>query len=125
MRLLLILTLLFSSVATFAADKITEIFTLDHQMSEMCEKRIKENLRFEKGIDKIDVSLKNNTISITYNPEKTDTDKIIGGFKKIGFTAFPVEDKTSEGECRKEKGCPGCPNGGASCHKEASPANCH
>lgn len=88
MRLFLFIALAVCTLMAFGAEKTTEVFTLDHQMSQNCEKRIKENLRFEKGISKIDVSLKQNTITITYNPAKTDTAKIIEAFKKIGFNAF-------------------------------------
>lgn len=88
MKFILVITLLFSSMLAFGADKATEVFTLDHQMSSHCEKKIKENLRYEKGISKIEVSLKKNTITITYDPKKTDTEKIIRAFKKIGFKAF-------------------------------------
>lgn len=102
MRLLLIIAFIMASALAFAADKTTEVFTLDHQMSEMCQKRIKENLRFEKGIEKIDVSLKDNTITVTYNPSKTNTEKIIEGFRKIGFTAFPVT------ECEDTKEAQSC-----------------
>ena len=87
MRILLIFTLLLSSLVAFAADKKTEIFTLDHKMSTHCEKKIKENLRFEKGISKIDVSLKENTITITFDPSKTNSEKLIQAFNKIGFNA--------------------------------------
>ena len=88
MRIALLITLLLSSIVAFAGEKVTEVFTLDHQMSQHCEKKIKENLRFEKGVSKIDVSLKENTISITYDKDKTDPSKLIEGFKKIGFKAF-------------------------------------
>lgn len=109
MRILLTLAILLITATAFAkSEKATEVFTLDHQMSEMCEKKIKENLRYEKGISKIDVSLKQNTITITYDPKKTDTAKIIEGFRKIGFTAFPVE-ATREGPCTVSQVCPhGC-----------------
>lgn len=107
MRLLLIFAFIISSLLAFAADKTTEVFTLDHQMSSMCEKRIKENLRFEKGIDKIDVSIKENTITITYNPAKTDTEKIIEGFRKIGFNAFQVTDSLRE-EAGVQDPAPSC-----------------
>lgn len=102
-KILFMMILMCCSVAVFAASKTTEVFTLDHQMSQHCEKKIKENLRFEKGISKIEVSLDENTITITFNPEKTDTDKIIEGFKKIGFTAFPVNEVSEESE--KAVGC--------------------
>ena len=96
MRVLLIFTLLLSSLVAFAADKKTEIFTLDHQMSQMCQKKINENLRFEKGISKIDISLKANTITITFDKEKTDTEKILQAFKKIGFNAFLIQPKENQ-----------------------------
>lgn len=89
MRIALFFTLLLATVMAYAADKTTEVFTLDHQMSAHCEKKIKENLRYEKGVSKIDVDLKANTIAVTFDPQKTDTEKIIEGFRKIGFTAFP------------------------------------
>lgn len=108
MRLFIVITLLFASIGAFAADKTTEIFTLDHQMSTHCEKKIKENLRFEKGISKIDVSLKENTITVTYDPQKTDTEKIIEGFKKIGFNASVFDGNKSNGE--STQGC--CCGGG-------------
>lgn len=98
MKLLVIITLMISSVMAFAGNKVTDIFTLDHQMSEMCEKKIKSNLRFEKGISKIDVSLKENIITITFDEDKTNPEKIIEGFKKIGFTAFLVNPEKDQQE---------------------------
>lgn len=110
MRILLILAFVLSAVTAFAkGEQTTEVFTLDHQMSAMCAKRINENLRFEKGISKIDVSVKENTITIKYDPQKTNTEKIIEGFKKIGFTAFPVEPEGAKEECTGSTACPhGC-----------------
>ena len=123
MRILLIIGMfLVTSLTAMAAEKKTEVFTLDHQMSSMCEKRIKDNLRFEKGIEKIDVSLKSNTITITYNPSKTDTAAIIEGFKKIGFTAFVVNPECSEATavpaCCNETPQPAC------CNETPQPACC-
>lgn len=93
MRILLTFTLLLASIVAFAAQKETEVFTLDHQMSQMCEKKIMSNLRFEKGVKDIKVSLKENTITVTFDSDKTDTEKIIQGFKKIGFNAFLVDEE--------------------------------
>lgn len=104
-KLFLTLTLLMTSFLAYCAEKATDVFTLDHQMSQMCEKKIKENLRFEKGVEKIDVSLKENTITITYNPQKTDTDKLIKAFKKIGFNAFVVGEETIEIKTEKNGTC--------------------
>ena len=93
-KLFFLMAMLLSFTIAIAADnKATEVFTLDHQMSEHCEKKIKENLRFEKGVSDIAVSLKENTITIKYNPKKTDTEKLIKAFKKIGFNASVTDPK--------------------------------
>lgn len=105
MRITFVLMLFLTSLMAFAADKTTEVFTLDHQMSTHCEKKIKENLRFEKGISDIKVSLKENTITITYDKGKTDTQKIIAAFKKIGFTAFVYQPDTERADGQATEHC--------------------
>ena len=97
-KLFVMLAMVMAFLTASAADKATEIFTLDHQMSTHCEKKIKENLRFEKGVSNIEVSLKENTIEITYNPSKTDTDKLLKAFKKIGFNAEVVGNANPESQ---------------------------
>lgn len=115
-KILVIFAMLFVALTASAADKATDVFTLDHQMSQMCEKRIKENLRFEKGISKIDVSLKENTITITYDTKKTDTEKIIQAFKKIGFNAMLCEETpTVAPEVCPEVAPEVCPEGHSCC----------
>ncbi|MCH5228142.1 MAG: heavy-metal-associated domain-containing protein [Muribaculaceae bacterium] len=101
MRKFLTIAFLVSSLAVWAGEKVTDVFTLDHQMSQMCEKKIKSNLRFEKGISKIETSLKDNTITITFDKEKTNPEMILQGFKKIGFNAFlvnPVDNNKEKSE---------------------------
>ena len=99
MKFLISIALLMSSFMVFAGGKTTEVFTLDHQMAPTCQKKITANLRFEKGIVKIETSLKENTITITYDNEKTNTEQIIKAFKKIKFNAFVVKP---ESESRAE-----------------------
>lgn len=121
------------TLVMFAGDKTKTVFTLDHQMSEHCEKKIKSNLRYEKGVSDIDVSLKQNTITITYDKDKTNPEKLLAGFKKIGFNAEVVNPGASaakaktagsccgkqEGQCcgKKDGQCCG-KNGGKGCAKK-------
>ena len=56
-----------------------------------CEKKIKENIRFEKGIKSITTNLKDKTVSIEYDAEKTNVQDIIKGFKKIKYEATEVK----------------------------------
>lgn len=87
MKQLIAFCLLMVAIVAVAADKSTAVFTLDHQMHQGCKVKITTNLRYEKGVQKIDVSLSDNTITIVYNSDKTDPAKIVAAFKKIGFNA--------------------------------------
>ena len=97
-KIILLITMMVAAFSAYAAEKATTVFTLDHQMSTHCEKKIIDNLRFEKGVSDIKVSLKDNTITITYNPSKTNPETLIGAFKKIGFTAFVVNPECPEAQ---------------------------
>jgi copper chaperone CopZ len=62
-----------------------------------CEKKIKENIRFEKGIKSITTNLKEKTVTIEYDAEKTNVQDIIKGFKKIKYEASEVKkDKVKQ-----------------------------
>ena len=56
-----------------------------------CEKKIKENIRFEKGIKSITTNLKEKTVTVEYDAEKTNVQDIIKGFKKIKYEASEVK----------------------------------
>ena len=124
-KILTVLVMFMLAIMAFASDKTTTVFTLDHQMSTSCETKIKNNLRYEKGVSAIDVSLKDNTIKVTYAPEKTDAEKLLKAFKKIGFNAMVVNGETPVapakghcGGCGSQKGEHKCShgNGGGCCH---------
>lgn len=98
-------------VALFASAAFAEtkqaVYTVNPQMScQNCENKIKSNLRFEKGVKKIETSLKDQTVTVTYDDTKTDSEKIIAGFKKVGYTAVASDGKstTQKNCCKKAKG---------------------
>lgn len=50
----------------------TVVFTTTPQMHcAACENKIKNNLRFEKGIKNIETSVPNQTVTVKYNVDKT------------------------------------------------------
>ena len=65
--------------------------TLPEMHCANCEKKIKENIRFEKGIKSIKTDLKTKTVTIEYDADKTNVQDIIKGFKKIKYEAFEVK----------------------------------
>lgn len=83
------------------------VYTVNPQMScQNCENKIKSNLRFEKGIKKIETSLTDQTVTVTYDDTKTDSEKIIAGFKKVGYTAVAAEGKAkTKKDCCKTSKC--------------------
>ena len=55
-----------------------------------CEKKIKDNIRFEKGVKDIRTNLDDKTVTIEYDADKTNVENIIEGFKKINYEAAEV-----------------------------------
>ena len=60
---------------------------------ENCENKIKKNLRFEKGVVKIETSVPNQTVAVTYDANKTDVKKLQAAMKQIGYDTKVVSDK--------------------------------
>jgi len=65
--------------------------TLPEMHCANCEKKIKENIRFEKGVKSIKTDLKTKTVTVEYDAEKTNVQNIIKGFKKIKYEASEVK----------------------------------
>ncbi len=87
----MILTFVLVSIMGMAKDIKTVVVTTSPQMHcENCEKKIKNNLRFEKGIKKIETNVEKQTVTINYDADKTSEEKVLKGFEKFGYTAKPV-----------------------------------
>lgn len=99
------LAAMFASTA-FAETK-QAVYTVTPQMScQNCENKIKSNLRFEKGIKNIETSLNDQTVTVTYDDTKTNSEKIIAGFKKVGYTAVATKGGTkAQKNCCKTSKC--------------------
>ena len=73
-----------------------------------CETKIKNNLRFEKGVKEIVTDLGDKTVAVKYDADKTTVEALIKGFAKIKYSAVPVPEK-KEGEkstCPEKTTCP-------------------
>ncbi|MBP3774073.1 MAG: heavy-metal-associated domain-containing protein [Bacteroidaceae bacterium] len=70
----------------------TVVLTTQPQMHcEGCEKKIKENLRFVKGVKDIQTNVSEQKVTIQYDANKTTLAKIQEGFGKIGYQASEVK----------------------------------
>lgn len=105
--ILLFTTMMLVALLAAAKDIQTVVVTTTPQMHcENCEKRIKNNLRFEKGVKKIETNIEKQTVTITYDADKTTVENIIKGFEKINYDARELKD----GEQVVTDGEEECPN---------------
>lgn len=52
-----------------------------------CVNKLTDNLSFLKGVEDLKVSLEKKTVTITYNPAKTDEATLVKAIEKCGYTA--------------------------------------
>ena len=104
-KILLMFVMIMVAMVGFAKDIKTVVFTTTPQMHcEACENKIKNNLRFEKGIKSIETSVPNQTVTVKYNADKTPPEKLQKGFDKFGYKARILKDgekveKNNEEKC--------------------------
>lgn len=94
--------------ATASAKSVTDtlVVTTTPQMHcANCENKIKEGLRFEKGIKDILTSVENQTVTILYNPAKTDKQKLEAAFPKFGYEARELK-KGEKVALKTDEVCP-------------------
>ena len=97
MRKLLTIALLLTATVVMGKDiKTLVVTTLPQMHCDNCEKKIKGNLRFEKGITKIETDREGQRVTITYDADKTTPEAIIAGFQKFGYKATPLNTKPSQ-----------------------------
>ena len=91
-KVIMTLAIALMGVAAQAKDIKTVIFTTQPQMHcASCEKKIKGNLRYEKGVKRIDTSVEQQKVTVKYNADKTSAEKLQKAFKKFGYEARQVK----------------------------------
>lgn len=76
---------------TLSAKELSKvIFRVDKMTCEKCEAKVRENMRFEKGVKEIAVDLKTKHVTIGYDDTKTNISALIKGFAKFNYTAIEV-----------------------------------
>lgn len=97
MKKLLTLLMLTATLSLSAKDlKTLVVTTLPQMHCDNCEKKIKGNLRFEKGIKSIETDVDRQRVTITYDADKTTPENIIQSFQKFGYTATEIKAEEKE-----------------------------
>lgn len=90
----------------FAKDIKTVVFNTAPEMHcNSCENRIKNGLKFEKGVKDIKTDLETKTVTIEYDADKTNVDNLVAAFAKIEYKATEAAEGAtavaSKGGCKK------------------------
>lgn len=106
-KMILTFALSIAVCAGALADTVKTSFKVNPGMTcQNCENKIKNNLRYEKGVKEITTSLADQLVIVSYDDKKTSPDALVEAFKKIGYEA---EVATGIAPCKKEHGsCGGC-----------------
>lgn len=89
-----VLALLGTAVSVSAAKKQTK--KVVYQTTIHCAKcgnKVKENISFEKGVTGLNVDVAAKTVSVEFNPAKTDTAALAKALRKLGYDAKVIEYK--------------------------------
>ena len=116
-KYLFLAVVLFSFIGMHAETK-TVVFEVNPPLvCNNCETKVKENIRFEKGVKTVKPSAEKGVIEISYDDTKTDVEKLQKGLKKIGYeaTVAPAEEQTSINDCVSPQSatCSGTCTGGS------------
>ncbi len=101
---LLLSLFLLGTVVCSAKDIKTVVVTTTPKMHcESCENKIKGNMRFEKGIKRIETNIEKQAVTMEYDADKTTVENLLKGFEKFGYKAEVVEtpQKETTGETKK------------------------
>ncbi len=93
-KILWLVAALFCATTAFGKDIKTVVFKTTPEMHcNNCETKIKNNLRFEKGVKEIVTDLGDKTVTVKYDADKTTVEALIKGFAKIKYSAVLVTEK--------------------------------
>ncbi len=102
MKKTIIAAMLLTATAMVAKDIKTLVVTTQPQMHcENCEKKIKGNLRFERGVKLIDTNREEQRVTITYDAEKTTPAQLLKSFARFGYKATEVNDSLQQKPARQ------------------------
>ena len=76
-------------------NKEVVVLSCDLHCQGCCDK-IMKNIAFEKGVKDIVCDIESKTVTVTFNPDKTDVSALLKAFEKIGKPAKVIEQQKPE-----------------------------
>lgn len=104
-NLLLMMSIVFALLNAQAEEeksvkKISEVTFIVGMHCQSCKERIEKNIPFEKGVKDLKVDLEKKEVTIIFNPQKTNIEKLKKAVIELGYTC---ERKTEQKEEIKEQ----------------------
>jgi len=111
-KLLFAAVMLFVAVMANAKDIKTVVLTTDPIMHcANCEAKIKENLKYCKGIKSIETNVADQTVTIQYDADKTSPDAFVQSLKKANYKATEKKACAKQSCSGEKNSCGKCKNG--------------
>lgn len=86
-----------NAVVSFRAKKdIRTVVFSTHLHCKNCVKKVQENISYEKGVEDLNVSLENQTITVTYDASKTTVEKLAAAIGKLGYATKVVKPESAK-----------------------------
>lgn len=109
----LLLVIAFAITAEAKTEPVKAYFALEPQITNQnLENKVKTGMRYQTGVQAVEVNRQQNVVTITYDPAKTTVEALIEAFAQIGFKAKVTEAPTPSPcpEGHQSSGCQGCPH---------------
>lgn len=92
MKKTMLMTAMVLAAMSVAAKDIKKLVvtTTPIMYCENCENKVKNGMRFVKGVKKIETSVSDQTVTITYDADKNNEENIIKSFGQIGYKADKI-----------------------------------
>lgn len=87
-----------SEIAAAAKKKTETVVFATNMHCKNCTNKVRENLSYEKGVKDLEVDLKSNRITVTFDPSKTDKATLAKAINKLGYKAEEVSPEESKEE---------------------------
>lgn len=85
------------AVSAYAKDIKTVTVTTDPEIEcENCENKIRNELKFTKGVKRIAIDRPAQQVTITYDADKTSVEKLAAAFEKIGYQVTVVKEEAEK-----------------------------
>ena len=95
MKRLFLIAIVIMSISVISAkdtkkQRETAVFHVEIECNN-CVKRIQDNIAFEKGLKDMHIDKEAQTVTLTFDPQKTDTTTLKSAFEKIRKPVSKVE----------------------------------